>query len=417
MSRFWRVFCAILCVSFAAPIALTITTSAQAQGVVGDPTASSTKPAEKVDTIRDCSEVADCNEERRKRTRKSSRWVECTIPPYHKIENDDGTYTAVKTESRPILRDGKCICPEGFELSKAFRKVGSKPQDDGTILENWEVSGRCLPPVEPNAEIVAQGLNSLTDWLAKVDKDVGGNYEIIGGLQTTVGGHTKKINYNRQQINQLRRDVQNLKRMYEGACKAPNLSAEWRKMCKAIADADARSKNRMQLYIGGSGELNRFPDRTQGGVAFNLGWMSPRHSNDVPVRFEAGTRIGWGQAGNINADRDDGAAFLITGYGGPVVDLTQDTKYQLHLRGMGQTLLDPHRFEAMGRRYGAEVAVSICPWATEANQSSLCFRPFVNGTHGRSRFDREPTEEVSNPPMRGESGWTAGGGASVVGRW
>jgi len=381
-------------------------------------TAVSTDPAthNDRDKMLTCEDAAKCAEAARKAVVKSARWVECIIPPEVKILSENGTYVTQKSPPPTWQMNQECVCPEGYSRSKSYR-LRSKSEKDGKVYEQWDVAGVCLPlAVEPNAEVIADGLNYLRTFISRVELMALNTDKEVAGIKVTLGGHTEMIEYNRQEIAKLRADVDNLKVFMEGACSAPNLPANWKALCDKVDELDRQAYERQIFRLGAAGTYSRYPGRNYFGVALEGGWMTPRMSPESPLRLELGGRLGVGSAENMTEGGDAALSLEGTVYAGPVFDLDQKGQYKLHVRGMGQQLLLMDGFKAQGRRYGAEMAVSICPFAEARSQSSFCIVPHLNVTHGRSTFQMPETESIP-AYNRGESNVTMGAGIGILGQF
>jgi hypothetical protein len=407
MQRFWMIL--VACAFFF------VTLPAAAQAPTADP---SKTPASKGGTaVLQCEDIPACAESVKKRTRNTSRWVACTIPPRTRIENKDGSYSAVTTPETSAIVDGKCVCPAGFTLSKAFKMVGKSEQKDGTILQSWELRGECLPgQVEPNADVIAAALNRQRDFIKTVDARSLATENTVAGIKTTLGGQTRMINYNAEEIDKLKKDVDTLKAFMDGTCQAGDLPENWKELCGRIDELERLKYSRAVFRLGAAGVYSRYPGRNYAGVALEGGYMSPRTSPTSPLRLEVGGRVGVGSAGNMDTSGNGSSAvaYNTTLYAGPVFDLDEKGQYKLHTRGMVEALWRTNAFAAMSRRYGGELAFSVCPFAEGGAQSSFCFVPSVNLTHGRSAHPLKPTEEVPQPGNRGESNVTAGGAVTSL---
>jgi hypothetical protein len=236
----------------------------------------------------------------------------------------------------------------------------------------------------------------------------------LAEIIVSLDGHAGQLNLNAGAIKALEDRVDRHRWILESVCADAEAPRGVRDLCDAIQQ---RARDRQITVLGISGTISRYPGRTHFGAAVEGGLITPPLSEGSLLRLEFGGRLGVGSSGEMKEDRDSALGFEGTIYGGPVFDLDKDGQYKLHLRGMGQQLLLVNGFKAMGRRYGGEVAFSLCPGAEAMSQGSFCVVPHTNLTHGASVFPRTPTEDYPDPPMRGESGVSMGGGFGITGQF
>ncbi len=415
MKSFWTILVAAFVLTFS--LAAKANPAEEAKPAGDGASASYTKADhDGVDTQQNCADAARCAEEARKAVVKSARWVECIIPPEVKIVDESGTYVTQKSPPPTWKVGQECVCPDGYSRSKSYR-LRSKSEKDGKVYEQWDVAGVCLPlAVEPNAEVIADGLNHLRAFISRVEQMAINTDGEVAGIKVVIGGHTEMIEYNRQEIGKLRADVDNLKMFMEGACSASNLPANWKALCDKVDELDRQAYERQIFRLGAAGTYSRYPGRNYFGSALEGGWMTQRMTPESPLRLELGGRLGVGSAEKMTESGDSALSLEGTVYAGPVIDLDQKGQYKLHVRGMGQQLLLMDGFKAQGRRYGAEMAVSICPFAEARSQSSFCIVPHLNLTHGRSTFQM-PATETAPAFNRGESNVTLGAGIGILGQF
>ncbi|MDF1497428.1 MAG: hypothetical protein P1P90_05215 [Patescibacteria group bacterium] len=412
MRNFWTILVAVF--------ALTFTTAAKAE--LPDPSAGSAA-AEHIekDKILTCEDAAKCAEEALKRTRKSSRWESCIAPKEVRIVNTDGTFSVKTTEGEAKVVNGQCVCPEGFELSKAYRMVSKSEQSDGTILESWVIRGRCMPTnVEPNADVIVEGLNQLRQFVSRVDVRSANTDNAVAIIHRTIGGHTHKIAYNAGQIEQLRADMEDVKAFMRDACSYENLSDEWKKVCQGVDDyqrkLDEHLRNHWVLGAGAAMEIVRFPDNTYVGPALQLSLETPPVAGPMSLAFVG--RLGTGRAEDIGTDNSAGWAYKGSFVPSLLWHLDDNERAKLYTGFLAEQLYKPTGDNKdRARRLGGEVAGAYCPMAELGSPASICFGGFLNLAHGTAIFDRQPTEIDPNPENRGEKAITLGGGFTVTGQF
>jgi hypothetical protein len=386
------------------------------------PAAEDNRSHEEKDKILTCPDVSDCIDKARAQTKRVHTWKSCDIMGHDEIVFGDGKYTVKETADRAVIEQNACICPEKYSLSRTVRLTRIVKNADGGKTEYYEMLGVCLPQnTEPNATVIAEGLNRLLEFAAETKSTLGAQGEEITKVTAIVDGHELQINLNtegikelREQLGQLEGRVDRNEKILESMCADSNAPKGVRDLCNAV---QRLGRDRQIFVIGVAGTYSRYPGRNHAGVALEGGWITPPLSEGSPLRLELRGRLGIGSSGEMKQNGNSALGLEGTIAVGPVVDLDDDGRYKLHLRGMGQQLMLMDGFKAMGRRYGGEVAFSFCPKAEANSQGSFCVVPHVNLTHGSSAFPRTPTEENPSPPMRRESGVTMGAGIGILGQF
>ncbi len=373
------------------------------------------------DKILTCENVAECVEKVRAQTKRIHTWERCDVPGDQRVTFEDGKYTVRVTENVARIEQSGCVCPEGYGLSKTWRLTNVTKSEDGTKTEHYKWYGVCLPAnVEPNAEVIAAGLNRLMNKAAETETAVGALDVKISGVIALVDGHELKIDFNAEDIKELREQLRLLEgrvAVLESMCEDPNAPKGVRDLCDAVAELQRNAANQFRWRVGGGFAVSSYEGRSFYGPSLEASFQSPRLTAELPLRLELGGQASFGSASSVDEDGSSGAALDYQLYVGPVFDLDQQSKFQLHVSALGKNLYDPNGDIGLARGVGGRVAFSFCPQVDESNQKSVCIVPEAHIVHGTSIFHRTPTEDHPSPPMRGESGVSLGAGIGILGQF
>mgnify|MGYP000878521257 CR=1 FL=1 len=380
---------------------------------------------EEKDKILTCENVAECAAKARAQTKRVHTWEKCEVPGDQRITFEDGKYTVRVTENTAHIEQGACVCPEGYELSKTWRVTNVTKSEDGTKTEYYKWFGVCLPTnIEPNAEVIAEGLNRLMKLAAETSTAVENADGKITGVIALVNGHELKIDLNakgieelREQLRQLEGRVDRHQQILGSMCEDPYAPKGVRDLCDAVAELQRNAANQFRWRVGGGFVVSSYEGRSFYGPSLEASFQSPRLTAELPLRLEFGGQASFGSASSVDEDGSSGAALDYQLYVGPVFDLDQQSKFQLHVSALGKNLYDPNGDIGLARGVGGRVAFSFCPQVDESNQKSVCIVPEAHIVHGTSIFHRTPTEQHPSPPMRGESGVSLGAGIGILGQF
>jgi hypothetical protein len=310
-----------------------------------------------------CKNVLDCLEKARAQTKRVFTWERCEAPSEQRIVFENDAYTVRVTDNTARIEQNACVCPEGYELSKTWRMTNVQKSDDGTRTEYYKGLGICLPMnVEPNAEVIAEGLNRLMTFASQTNARLDGLEGSLAEVIVNLDGHGRQIALNAEGIEELREQLRQLEDrvdrqqfILDSMCADPDAPKGVRDLCDAV---HRLGRDRQIFRLGVAGTYSRYPGRNHAGGALEGGWITPPLSETSPLRLELGGRLGIGSSGEMKEGGNSALALEGTIYAGPLFDLDDDDgQYKLHLRGMGQQLMLMDGFKAMGRRYGGEVAV------------------------------------------------------------
>lgn len=388
----------------------------------GSDSSDSSSDASKDNKVETCDDIAKCLEKARAQTKRVFTWEKCEAPTEQRIVFEDNKYTVQNKENTARIEQGACVCPDGYELSKSWRMVRTVKANDGTKTEYYKGLGVCLPTnVEPNAEVIAEGLNRLMTFASQTNTRLNGVEGKMAEVMVILNGHAQQIELNAEGVKFLRERLEGLdervdrhQAILNTMCADQNAPQGVRDLCEAV---QRLGRDRQIFRLGATGTYSRYAGRNYVGMALEGGWITPPLSDTSSLRLELGGRLGIGSSSEMKESGNSALGLEGTIYTGPLFDLDDDGQYKLHLRGMGQQLLLMDGFKAMGRRYGGEVAFSFCPKAEAYSQGSFCVVPHMNLAYGDSAFLRAPTEQHPSPPMRGESGATFGAGIGVMGQF
>lgn len=372
-----------------------------------------------------CKDVLDCLDKARAQTKRVFTWERCEAPSEQRIVFENDAYTVRVTENTARIEQNACVCPEGYELSKTWRMTNVTKSDDGTKTEYYKWFGVCLPTnVEPNAEVIAEGLNRLMKLAAETSTAVENADGKITGVIALVNGHELKIDLNAEDIKNLRAQLRQLEgrvdrhqMILESMCADLNAPKGVRDLCDAVAELQRNAANQFRWRLGGGFGVSSYEGRLFYGPSLEASFQSPRLTEGLPLRLELGGRASFGSASSVDEDGSSGATLDYQLYAGPVFDLDQQSKFQLHVSALGKNLYDPNGDIGLARGVGGRVAFSFCPQVDESNQKSVCIVPEAHLVHGTSIFHRTPTEQHPSPPMRGESGVSLGAGIGILGQF
>lgn len=413
MKNFW-IFVAVC-------IALSVPLKAEAAAPTADPTGQMSEHVKK-DKILTCEDAARCAEERRKNTvTLPAVWVKCEIPEEYRIELQDGTYVVRNIEKEARVENNRCVCPEGFHLSKSAR-LAENYEREGKRYQRWNAYGVCLPlNTEPNADIIADALNRHREFIQQANVNIAQNANDIVGILQMIDGVATQVEYNRQDIEGLNNRVSGLEAFYQGACGTPNLPTAWQEVCnaqkKAMEDMEALKRRQKDMSLHAVFELSHFSggrDLVGGGVG---GAWYPALSERV--RWELGGRLTLAHGQDMTEyDGDSAAAVMGTVYTGPTFLADEDGQVQIHARAMVQQAYRIDGFEAMSGGVGPEIGVSFCPSSEADAPLSFCVQPFLNLGYGRSGYPEkgDPANDIPDH-YRQETGWRVGGGLTLGGQF
>jgi len=417
---FWTI-CGMFAIILATPsVALAAGGGNKKAPTANAPAAAAPAASGNSSNVNNCDDVRECLASVQASTKTVYTWKVCEAQRNVQVRFDAGTgYTVHVNGDKAIIERGQCICPEGYNLSKSWRLANvQKSQDGSTKTEYYEGMGLCLPKdVEPNAEVIVDGLNRLFRHAQDVNYYLMDHEQKLGSVQADLAGLKQSVELNADAIRKMRGELERNSSFVSQACDSPNVPKSWAKICNASKRLDALEYNRNLLRFGLSANYSRYPGRNFFGAGIEGGLMTQRMNPESPLRLELGGRLTLGSAEKMEPSGDSTLVTETSLYVGPVFDLDEEGRYKLHTRGMAQLLWQNNGFNLWGRRYGGELAVSVCPFAEARSQRSFCFVPNVNLTHGRSAFPLQPTLQNPNPGNRGESNVTMGAGLMIGGQF